>query len=48
MIFLYDLSNEKWREEECTGFWWGELGERDHCENPDVDERIILRWIFKM
>jgi hypothetical protein len=29
-----------------TGFWWGNLRERNHLENPDVDERIILRWIF--
>ena len=21
--------------------------ERDHLEDPDVDGRIILRWIFK-
>jgi hypothetical protein len=25
--------------EVCTGFWWGDLSER----NPGVDERIILR-----
>ena len=30
----------------CTGFWWGNLRERDHWGDPDVDERIILRWIF--
>jgi len=29
-----------------TGFWWGNLRERDHLEGPDVDGRIILRWIF--
>jgi len=22
-------------------------GERDHLEDPSLDERIILRWIFK-
>jgi len=22
------------------------VGERDHLEDPDVDESIILRWIF--
>jgi len=22
------------------------VGERDHLEDPGVDERIILRWIF--
>ena len=30
-----------------TGFWRGDLRERDHLENPGVDDRIILRWIFK-
>jgi len=30
-----------------TGFLWGILGERDHWEDPDVDGRIILRWIFR-
>jgi len=29
------------------GFWCGNLRERDHLEDPGVDERIILRWIFK-
>jgi len=28
-------------------FCWGNLRERDHLEDPDVDGRIILRWIFK-
>jgi hypothetical protein len=27
--------------------WWGNLRERDHLENPGLDGRIILRWIFK-
>ena len=29
----------------CTGFWWGNLRERDHCGDPDVDGRIILSKI---
>ena len=29
------------------GFWWGDLEERDHLAHLDVDERIILKWIFK-
>ena len=34
-------------KEVCTGFWWGNLRERDHWGDPDVDARIILRWIFR-
>jgi hypothetical protein len=30
------------RREVCTGFWWGNLMERDHWGDPDVDGRIIL------
>jgi len=26
---------------------WGNLRERDHLEDPGVDWRIILRWIFR-
>jgi len=24
-----------------TGFWWGNLRERDHLEDPGLDGRII-------
>jgi len=30
-----------------TGFWWGNLRNRDHLEDPDIDGRIIFKWIFK-
>jgi hypothetical protein len=30
-----------------TGFWWENLREGDHLEDPGVDKRIILRWIFR-
>jgi hypothetical protein len=30
-----------------TGIWWKNLRERDHLENPSVNKRIILKWIFK-
>jgi len=32
------------RGEVHTGFWWGNLRERDHLEDLGVDRRIILRW----
>jgi hypothetical protein len=28
-----------------TGFWWGDLRERDHLQDLDVDGRGILKWI---
>jgi hypothetical protein len=31
----------------CKTFWWGNLKERDHWEDPGVDGRITLRWIFR-
>jgi hypothetical protein len=31
----------------CTGFWWGNLRERDNWGDPGVDGNIILRWIFR-
>jgi len=33
--------------ETYTGFWLENLKERDHLEDPVVDGRIILRWIFR-
>jgi hypothetical protein len=30
-----------------TEFWWRDLREGDHFEDPGVDGRIILKWIFK-
>ena len=35
------------RGEAYTGFWWGNLRERDHWRDPGVEERIILRWILR-
>ena len=29
------------REEVYTGFWWGNLRERDHFGDPGVDGRVI-------
>jgi hypothetical protein len=31
-----------------ASYWWGDLIERDHFENPVIDGRIILIWIFRM
>jgi hypothetical protein len=28
-----------------TGFWWGNLREKDNLEDPSVDGRV--RWIFR-
>jgi len=30
-----------------AGFWWGNLRESDYLEDTGVDEKIILRWIFR-
>jgi len=33
-----------WRRKEVhTEFWWENLGEGDHLEDPGVDWRIILK-----
>jgi hypothetical protein len=28
-------------------FWWGNARESDHLEDPGIDGKIILRWIFR-
>jgi hypothetical protein len=35
------------RGEVYSWFWWGFLRERDHLEDPHINERLILRWIFR-
>jgi len=30
-----------------TGFLWGNLRNRDDLEDPGIDRRIILSWIFR-
>jgi hypothetical protein len=37
-----------WEAEDIHGgFWWGYLMEKDHMEDIGVDERVILKLIFK-
>jgi len=35
------------RGQAYTGFWWGNLRQTGHLEDPGVDGRIILRWSLR-
>jgi len=35
------------RGEGYTGFWWGNLRDRDNLQDPGLNGRIIVRWIFR-
>ena len=35
------------RGEVHTGFWWGELRERDHLEDVGIDGKTMLQWVLK-
>jgi hypothetical protein len=35
------------RGEVYTEFWWGNLREKEHLDDPGIDGRIISRWIFR-
>jgi hypothetical protein len=30
-----------------TGYWWESQKERDHLENKDVGELILLKWVLE-
>jgi len=30
-----------------TGFWWGDLMERDHLKDLGADGSVILKLVFK-
>jgi len=34
-------------EERGGLFWWGDLMVGDHLEDPNLDGKIILNWIYK-
>jgi hypothetical protein len=38
---------EERRGEVYTGFWWVNVRERDHLEDPGIGGTVILRWIFR-
>jgi hypothetical protein len=35
------------RGEGCTGFWWGNMKERNNWGDSGLDRKIILRRIFR-
>jgi hypothetical protein len=35
------------RREVYTGFWWGNLRERDNLGDPGIKGRILFRWISR-
>jgi hypothetical protein len=35
------------REERCIQGFGGETWGRDHLEDPGVDGKIIIRWVFR-
>ena len=42
-----EFSTYRGTGEVYTGFWCGNLRERDHLGDPSANGRIILRWIFR-
>jgi hypothetical protein len=51
IILVIKSRRQRWeghvaRMGERRGFGWGNLRERNHLEDLDVDGRIILKWIL--
>ena len=55
IVWVIKLRRTRWAGhvagvEERSGayrVWWGNLRGKDHFEDPGIDGRIILRWIFR-
>jgi hypothetical protein len=55
VLHEFKSRNMKWvghmesmgRGEVHTGFWWGNLKERQHLEDLSVEWSIILKWVLK-
>ena len=35
------------KEDVYIGFWWKNLTKGDHLEDPGVNGRVIIKWIFE-
>jgi len=43
-----DCYDPSWRKyPDVKGFGVGNLRERDHLVDPDLDGRMVLRWVFR-
>jgi len=46
-MYVWVIMKHVWeRGEAYTGFWWGNLREREHLEDPGADGNMTLRWIL--
>jgi len=37
-----------WEKKIHTAFKWGNLKDGDNWEDPDINERIILKWFLEV